>query len=69
MKQLKIHWYYADKDTSIFLSKQPFIKNDKILTKFIFRDLKFKSQGKRIKIIKYIAWEDVEEPSKGDTPA
>jgi len=27
------------------------------------------SQGKRIKIIKYIDWEDVEEPCKGDTPA
>ena len=25
--------------------------------------------GKRIKIIKYIDWEDVEEPCKGDTPA
>ena len=24
--------------------------------------------GKRIKIIKYIDWEDVEEPYKGDTP-
>ena len=26
-------------------------------------------QGKRIKIIKYIDWEDVDEPCKGDTPA
>ena len=24
-------------------------------------------QGKRIKIIKYLDWEDVEEPCKGDT--
>ena len=26
-------------------------------------------QGNCIKIIKYIDWEDVEEPYKGDTPA
>ena len=26
-------------------------------------------QGKRIEIIKYIDWEDVDEPCKGDTPA
>ena len=26
-------------------------------------------QGNYIKIIKYIDWEDVEEPCKGDTPA
>ena len=25
-------------------------------------------QGKRINIIKYIDWKDVEEPCKGDTP-
>ena len=28
-----------------------------------------RTQGNRIKIIKYIDWEDVEEPCKGDTPA
>ena len=26
-------------------------------------------QGKRIRVIKYTDWEDVEEPCKGDTPA
>ena len=43
MKQLKTHWYYVDKDTSIFLCQSTLLlKNNKIPIKFISRDLKLK---------------------------
>ena len=40
-----------------------------VFEELTFCKYSYTKQGKCIKIIKYIDWEDVEEPCKGDTPA